>query len=57
VFILGQLTREKKTFSKEINGVLRAWKEIIVVESLIHFFSFHPFLLILGREDSFEYFP
>lgn len=46
---------EKRAFSEEINAVLRAWKEIIVVELLIHFVSFHPFLFILGREAS--YFP
>lgn len=44
---------EKRAFSKEINSVLRVEKEIIVVELLIHFFNIHPFLLVLGREDSF----
>lgn len=46
---------EKRAFSEEVNVVLRVWKVIIVVELLIHFVSFHPFLLILGREAS--YFP
>lgn len=31
-------------------------KEIIVIELLVHFFNFHPFLFILEREDHFNIF-